>query len=214
MYIRQAFLAGGLVLSLTACGMFDDKFGGGNDSPTENGREEVTDDWSCQSNDSGEWDCYQASSDESASAGSKSDRVPVESAAAAQSVETGSAPAESTPAVEEAAVAMAVSAGAGQGNEAAYLQDNYDWQQLSSDAYVLQLAAHTSRENAQRALTTLDAPGAKIVKTWSDDGDVFVIIAGSYPDKYAAEAAAIAYSKRNADASYWIRSTANFLKAL
>ena len=214
MYIRQGLLAGGLVLSLTACGMFSEGFGAGNESPAVNGREEVTDDWSCESNDSGEWDCYQENRDKEASTSSEVDTTVGDSAAVAHSSETDSAPADVAPMVEEAPAATEISADPGQGNETAYLQDNYDWQQLSSDAYVLQLAAHTSRENAQLALTALDAPGAKIVKTWSDDGDMFVIIAGSYPDMSTAEAAATAYSKRNAGATYWIRSTANFLKAL
>ncbi|MEH6567847.1 MAG: SPOR domain-containing protein [Halioglobus sp.] len=214
MYIRQGLLAGVFVLSLTACGMFSEKFGADNDSPTENGREEVTDDWSCESNDSGEWDCYQASPDEDASARSEEAPTLVEPAGVVATSAMDSKPTVVAPTVEEATVAAGVSIEPSQGDEAAYLQDNYDWQQLSSDAYVLQLAAHTSRENAQLALTTLDAPDAKIVKTWSDDGDVYVIIAGSYPDKPTAEAAANVYLESNADATYWIRSTANFLKAI
>ena len=214
MFIRQGLIASSLALSLTACGVFGDKFGTDDDSSTVSGTEEVTDDWSCESNNSGEWDCYQANPDEDALRGSEVDSVQGEPAAASQNNEANLVSRGSILPVEEATVAAGVSAGSVSADQAAYLQENYDWQQLSADAYVLQLASHTSRENAQLALTGLDAPGADIVKTWSEDGDRFVIIAGSYPDMTAAEAAANAYLARNAGATYWIRSTANFLKAL
>jgi hypothetical protein len=213
MDIRQGLVVGGLVLSLTACGLFGGKFGSGQDSPAENGRQDVTDDWSCESDASGEWDCYQADPDPDASTGSEVDAGAGESPVAGQPhTEEGTAV---NAVVTDPAVQLEVAGTASTtADQAAYLQDNYDWQQLSSDAYVLQLAAHTNRENAQLAIAGLDAPGAEIVKTWSDDGDVFVIIAGSYRDKPSAEAAAIIYSNRNEGATYWIRSTSNFLKAL
>lgn len=214
MFIRQGLIASSLALSLTACGVFGDRFGTGDESSTVNGTEEVTDDWSCESNSSGEWDCYQANPDEDPPRGSELDSVKGEPAASLQSNDADLDSTDSVPPVEEAMVAAGVSVESASADQAAYLQENYDWQQLSSDAYVLQLASHTSRENAQVALTALDAPDADIVKTWSEDGDRFVIIAGSYPDRKAADAAASAYLTRNAGATYWIRSTSNFLKAL
>jgi septal ring-binding cell division protein DamX len=214
MFMRHGLIASSLMLSLTACGVFGEKFGTGNDSSAVSGSEEVTDDWSCESNNSGEWDCYQGSPDENSRGASVVDSAQDKPGASAQNKDPNMGSTDAVLPLEEAAAATGVSVDSSTADQAAYVQENYDWQQLSSDAYVLQLASHTTLENAQRALTALDAPGADVVKTWSENGDRFVIIAGSYPNMTAAEAAANAYLTRNVDASYWIRSTANFLKAL
>ena len=94
------------------------------------------------------------------------------------------------------------------------LQNSDDWQQIPADGYVLQLAAHRSLANAETALAVFDAPGAEIVKTRGSKGDLYVILAGNYPDRAAAKAAAEAFRERNEGADYWIRDAADFLGAL
>lgn len=209
MYIRQIATAFGISVLLSACGMLGDTFDGSDDSSSATETEQVTDGWSCESTDSGEWDCYQDDTDKDNTNDSRSS-----SRSGAGDVQQDSASVDSTPPKKRAALANVATDDLENEDQAAYLQRNYDWQELSSAAYVLQLASHTSREKAAVALSELDVPDAEIVKTWSDEGDRFVVIVGRYADRAAAEQAAKAYLKGNNGATYWIRSTSNLLKAL
>jgi cell division septation protein DedD len=84
--------------------------------------------------------------------------------------------------------------------------------ETSTNAFVLQLAAHRTLEKATTALSQLDDPNAKIVKTQGTKGALFLIIAGSYPDRSAAKAAAAAFQTRNYGADYWIRDASGVVE--
>ena len=84
--------------------------------------------------------------------------------------------------------------------------------EVSTNAFVLQLAAHSTLEKATTALSKLDDPNAKIVKTQGTKGELFLIIAGSYPDRSAAKAAAAAFQTRNYGADYWIRDASGVVE--
>ena len=84
--------------------------------------------------------------------------------------------------------------------------------EASTNAFVLQLAAHSTLEKATTALSKLDDPNAKIVKTQGTKGELFLIIAGSYPDRSAAKAAAAAFQTRNYGADYWIRDASGVVE--
>lgn len=200
-----------LMLSLGGCGIFEESFPQASKVRIEPGTQKVTDDWNCIADEKGLWDCFQSSADEA------TESLPAATQAESVTEPDAAADPVRAEAVEEASVpVLSETEGAASNEETqeSYLQSNHDWQKLSSQAFVLQVAAHTSQANAETALTGLDAPGAEIVKTWSEKGDVFVIIAGSYPDRSAAETSAEAFAARNSGASYWIRSTSNLLKAL
>ena len=202
-----------MLVSLGGCGIFDDKISKADKSRVKPGTEKVTDDWSCVADQKGRWDCFQSPGINSGP--SEPASAPSEPAAAVVEPIT-IAPSPAGEAGESLAVGDAEAVGA-DGNpvaKEAYIKSNRDWQKLSSAAFVLQVAAHTSLASAENALTGMNAPGAEIVKTWSEQGDVFVIIAGRYPDRAAAEVAAEEFTTRNPDASYWIRSSAHLLKAL
>ncbi len=202
-----------LLLPLGGCGIFDEKVPEASRERVAPGTEKVTDDWSCIADQKGRWDCFQsplANATTSTPAPTGGEEI----------VEPNSAASAGAQELEEVSEDSEIE-GAEPGDDLrdqqtneSYIQSNQDWQKLSAKAFVLQVAAHTSRSNAETALTGLDAPGAEIVKTWSEKGDVFAIIAGSYPDRSEAEAAAEAFTERNQGTSYWIRSTAHLLKAL
>jgi septal ring-binding cell division protein DamX len=198
-----------LLVSLGGCGIFEESAPQASKVRVAPGTEKVTDDWHCIADQKGLWDCFQTPPVKAA------ESVPA-SAPAETLVEPASAPPVSARSVEasEPETSGLEGTAANQETRESYLQSNHDWQKLSAAAFVLQVAAHTSQANAETALTGLDAPGAEIVKTWSEKGDVFVIITGSYPDRSAAETSAEAFTARNPGTSYWIRSTSNFLKAL
>ncbi|MFK8048938.1 MAG: SPOR domain-containing protein [Halioglobus sp.] len=192
-----------VLVSLAGCGIFNDEIQDAASSRVEPGTEKVTDDWNCVADQKGLWDCFQSSEVERGQ-----DRAP------ATAKEPDPIPASDVPIAADIRDAQPANIGGGQQTNEALIKSNHDWQKLSSAAFVLQVASHTSRASAEAALTGLNAPGAQVVKTWSEEGDLFVIIAGSYPDRAAAEAAAEEYTARNQGASYWIRSSAHLLKAL
>lgn len=188
-----------VLLPLGGCGIFDEKGPEAFYESVAPGTEKVTDDWHCIADEKSRWDCFQSASDE-----------------AANTMPVSTAP-EPVKQLEEVLEVESAEVGDDLGDEQtdeSTVKSNQAWQKLSAQAFVLQIAAHTSRANAEAALIALDAPGAEIIKTWSDAGDVFVIIAGSYADKAEAEAAAEAFSGRNEGGDYWIRSTSHLLKAL
>lgn len=199
-----------VLVSLGGCGIFSDKAEEAASSRVEPGTEKVTDDWNCVADQKGLWDCFQSPAANS-----------TQSTPAAASGESTTAPVTNAPLPAED-VGAALDADQtesarvdrnGETNEA-LIKSNHDWQKLSSAAFVLQVASHTSRASAEAALTGLNSPDAEVVKTWSEEGDLFVIIAGSYPDRATAEIAAEEFTARNEGASYWIRSSAHLLKAL
>jgi len=196
---------------LTGCGIFDEVSPGAEKTLIRPGTEKVTDDWNCIVDQKSRWDCFQLSGGEEPEA--KSMTTATEAVSKTAPSPTVGTPV-GTPSIAKSRGVEPGDALNGEPASEAYLQSNRDWQKLSAQAFVLQVAAHSTRAKAEAALTGFDAPGAQVIKTWSEKGDVFVVIAGSYPDRSSAEAAAEAFSERNAGVNYWIRSTAHFLKSL
>ena len=81
----------------------------------------------------------------------------------------------------------------------------------SEQGYILQLAAHRFLVNAQRALRSFDAPDADIVKTTTTEGDMFLVVSGSYSDRTVAGSAAKTFSTNNPGANYWVRPATDLI---
>ena len=198
------------VCALGACGLIDEGSGTEGLSQAAPGTVKITDDWSCVADDNGTWDCTELNPEPAyvptlppvPDYDAESEAVAEEDAEVALGSQ---ATAEPEPAGEVAA-AVVVSSPDPQGG--------HDWQQISADGFVLQLAAHRSYSSAELTLASLDAPGAEVVQTRGSRGDLFVIIAGSYANRSAAKAAATVFQDRNSGADYWIRDAADFLQAL
>ncbi len=181
--------------ALVACGSLIDKDPGREEAPVAApGTVMLIDDWSCLASETGTWDCTERNPEPAY----------IPSLPPVPPYQSEPEPEPEPEPVPEAVPIMASTATHG----------SRDWQQIPATGYVLQLAAHRLLANAENALAVLDAPGAELVKTRAGQGDLYVIIAGSYSSRSAALAAAEEFQDRNKGADYWVRDAADFLKAL
>ncbi len=195
--------------ALGACGLVDDGPGGIEAPRPSPGAIMVTDDWTCIADDNGAWDCteldpepaYVPTLPEVPKYQQDTQIVAISGTTAAILPEPEPEPEpEPKAALGEEQLSPSGSA--------------VDWAEIPADGYVLQLAAHRSRANAERALSLLDAPVAEIVRTLAGGADLFIILAGNYPDLTTAKTAALEFQARNGGADFWVRSAADFLDAL
>ncbi|MBT4522082.1 MAG: SPOR domain-containing protein, partial [Halieaceae bacterium] len=88
------------------------------------------------------------------------------------------------------------------------------WREISPEAFVLQLGAYRSLTGAQQALMSLKTPQAELLKITTDQGALYIILAGTYANRESAQTAALEILAPGDAADYWIRSARSLLGIL
>lgn len=81
------------------------------------------------------------------------------------------------------------------------------------EGFAVQLGAYSSREAAVAFLESLEGVQGEVVRTAGTRGELYVVLAGTYPDSESARAAAAELLNANPGLDYWLRQVAELQRA-